>query len=85
MLVEASATACWIVSPKRAWARRVLRAVDESVLGQSIAIQVKSGPSYCTKPTCKIASDREHVEYWQNRSLVVLGMFLHKKAPKIKK
>ena len=47
---------------------------DERVLGNSIAVQIKSGSSYCTEKTCSVPADRPHFEYWANHSLTVLGI-----------
>ncbi|WP_261169972.1 DUF4365 domain-containing protein [Serratia fonticola] len=44
------------------------------VKGITIAIQVKSGKSFCTKNTCKIPASKQHFEYWKSHSLPVLGI-----------
>lgn len=46
----------------------------EEVKGICIAVQVKSGSSYCTNSTCSIPADRAHFEYWLNHSLPVIGV-----------
>lgn len=44
------------------------------VKGITIAIQVKSGRSFCTKNSCKIPASKQHFEYWKSHSLPVLGI-----------
>ncbi|WP_067706707.1 DUF4365 domain-containing protein [Erwinia sp. ErVv1] len=44
------------------------------VKGITIAIQVKSGKSFCTNNTCKIPASKQHFEYWKSHSLPVLGI-----------
>ena len=52
----------------------IVELVDgEKVTGKSIAVQIKSGASYCTESACKIPASREHFNYWLNHSLAVIG------------
>lgn len=46
----------------------------DRLLGNLIALQIKSGSSYCTKDHCFIPGDRNHFEYWYNYSLPVIGI-----------
>lgn len=47
---------------------------NEIVIGKSVAVQIKSGASYCSKNTCTIPADKEHFVYWSRHSLTVLGI-----------
>jgi hypothetical protein len=47
---------------------------DENVRGICLAVQIKSGGSYCTTDSCAIPSDRDHFEYWSKHSLPVIGI-----------
>ena len=46
----------------------------ENVRGICLALQIKSGQSYCTTESCAIPSDRDHFEYWSKHSLPVVGV-----------
>ncbi len=46
----------------------------EDVKGICIAVQVKSGSSYCTPTTCSIPADKAHFEYWKGHTLPVIGV-----------
>lgn len=46
----------------------------ESVTGISIALQIKSGKSYCRKRNCSIPSNYNHFKYWSNHSLPIVGI-----------
>lgn len=47
---------------------------DENVRGICLALQIKSGKSYCTTDSCTIPSDRDHFEYWYKHTLPVIGI-----------
>jgi hypothetical protein len=46
----------------------------EDVKGITLAIQVKSGTSFCTKSSCSIPASKKHFEYWKSHSLPVIGI-----------
>jgi len=46
----------------------------EDVKGITLAIQVKSGASFCTKSSCNIPASKKHFEYWKSHSLPVMGI-----------
>lgn len=46
----------------------------ENVKGITLAIQIKSGKSYCKPTNCSIPATREHFEYWSEHSLEVVGI-----------
>lgn len=49
--------------------------VDEKdVKGIVVALQIKSGKSFCTKNSCSIPASKSHFEYWSEHSLPVLGI-----------
>jgi hypothetical protein len=47
---------------------------EEDVKGITIALQIKSGKSFCTKKSCSIPASKQHFEYWKSHSLPVLGI-----------
>jgi hypothetical protein len=46
----------------------------EDVKGITLAVQVKSGSSFCTNSTCSIPASKQHFEYWKSHSLPVIGI-----------
>ncbi|WP_018983385.1 DUF4365 domain-containing protein [Salinimonas chungwhensis] len=49
--------------------------VDETdVKGVTVALQIKSGKSFCTKNSCSIPASKRHFDYWHTHSLPVLGI-----------
>jgi len=49
-------------------------AIDGNLKAKLIAVQIKSGQSYCTKNKCQIKSDKKHFEYWAKYPLYVVGI-----------
>lgn len=49
-------------------------AIDGKLKAKLLAVQIKSGQSYCTKNRCKIKSDKKHFEYWAKYPLYVVGI-----------
>lgn len=49
-------------------------AINGKLKAKLIAVQIKSGSSYCTKNRCKIKSDKKHFEYWSKYPLYVVGI-----------
>ncbi len=47
---------------------------SEDVKGITLAIQVKSGVSFCTNSSCRIPASKQHFEYWKSHSLPVIGI-----------
>lgn len=47
---------------------------EENVRGICIALQIKSGKSFCSKHTCKIPASRSHFRYWSEHSLRIVGV-----------
>jgi len=47
---------------------------NNNVRGVTLAIQIKSGKSYCSKTECKIPASKNHFEYWRDHSLPVIGI-----------
>lgn len=45
-----------------------------NVRGVTIAVQIKSGKSYCSSSECKIPASKNHFEYWRDHSLPVIGI-----------
>ena len=52
----------------------VLLVEGEQVLPKEIAMQIKSGASYCTAKTCKIPATAGHLAFWAGHDLVTLGV-----------
>jgi hypothetical protein len=52
----------------------VLLVEGEQVLPKEIAMQIKSGASYCTPTTCKIPARAGHLAFWAGHDLVTLGV-----------
>lgn len=53
----------------------IIELVDnEKVTGKNLAIQIKSGKSYCDRSLCKITSTKKHFNYWINHSLTIIGV-----------
>jgi hypothetical protein len=46
----------------------------EDVKGITLAIQVKSGSSFCSNSSCSIPASKQHFEYWKSHSLPVIGI-----------
>ena len=47
---------------------------NNNVRGITLAIQIKSGKSYCSSSECKIPASKNHFEYWRDHSLPVIGI-----------
>jgi len=47
---------------------------NNNVRGVTLAIQIKSGKSYCSTTECKIPATKNHFEYWRDHSLPVIGI-----------
>lgn len=47
---------------------------NNNVRGVTVAIQIKSGESYCSAAECKIPATKNHFEYWSEHSLPVIGI-----------
>ncbi|KAF7781169.1 hypothetical protein PRUB_b0307 [Pseudoalteromonas rubra] len=47
---------------------------EEDVKGITIAVQIKSGKSFCTKKSCSIPASKKHFQYWKEHSLPVIGI-----------
>jgi hypothetical protein len=45
-----------------------------NVRGITVAVQIKSGTSYCSTETCKIPASKQHFEYWKSHTLPVIGV-----------
>src|SRR5665213_1815134 len=52
----------------------VLLVDGERVLPKEIAMQIKSGASYCTPTTCKIPATRGQLLFWAGHDLDTLGV-----------
>jgi hypothetical protein len=52
----------------------VLLVENEQVIPKEIAIQIKSGASYCTLTTCKIPTTASQLEFWASHDLITLGV-----------
>jgi hypothetical protein len=52
----------------------VLLVEGERVLPKEIALQIKSGASYCTSETCKIPATSGQLEFWAGHDLETLGV-----------
>jgi hypothetical protein len=52
----------------------VLLVEGEQVLPKEIAMQIKSGGSYCTPTTCKIPATAGHLAFWAGHDLETLGV-----------
>lgn len=53
----------------------IIEMVDgTAVTGISIALQIKSGNSYCSSDIVKIPADKKHFLYWINHSLTLIGI-----------
>ncbi|MEP1871696.1 MAG: DUF4365 domain-containing protein [Paraglaciecola sp.] len=46
----------------------------EDVKGITLAVQVKSGSSFCTNSSCSIPASKQHFNYWKSHSLPVIGI-----------
>ena len=55
---------------------------NETVNGVFVAVQIKSGVSYCSETACHIPADEAHFEYWKHHSLPVIG-FVYDPTEKI--
>ena len=47
---------------------------DERVTGICIALQIKSGQSYCSEKSCKIPTTRQQRNYWTGHMFPVVGV-----------
>ncbi|GAB1112880.1 MAG: hypothetical protein SwBeaMacB_35440 [Shewanella algae] len=47
---------------------------EEDVKGITVALQIKSGKSFCTNKSCSIPTSKKHFEYWTSHSLPVIGI-----------
>lgn len=47
---------------------------EEDVKGITVALQIKSGKSFCTNKSCSIPASKKHFEYWRSHSLPVIGI-----------
>ena len=47
---------------------------NENVRGVTLAVQIKSGKSFCSSVACKIPASQKHFEYWLDHSLPVIGI-----------
>lgn len=47
---------------------------EEDVKGVTVALQIKSGKSFCTNKSCSIPASKKHFEYWMAHSLPVIGI-----------
>lgn len=54
----------------------------QMVTGITIAVQIKSGSSFCTENQCKIKASKNHYEYWFNHTSPFIGIVYD---PEIKK
>lgn len=52
----------------------VLLVEGEQVLSKEIAMQIKSGASYCTRTTCKIPASGSQLVFWAGHDLDTLGV-----------
>ncbi len=52
----------------------VLLVEGEQVVPKEIAMQIKSGASYCTPTTCKIPATNSQLTFWAGHDLVTLGV-----------
>jgi hypothetical protein len=52
----------------------VLLVEGEQVLPKEIAMQIKSGASYCTATTCKIPATGAQLMFWANHDFETLGV-----------
>jgi hypothetical protein len=52
----------------------VLLVEGEQVLSKEVAVQIKSGASYCTSGSCKIPATAGHLAFWAGHDLVTLGI-----------
>src|ERR1700722_19113696 len=52
----------------------VLLVEGEQVLSKEIAMQIKSGVSYCTPTTCKIPATGGQLTFWAGHDLETLGV-----------
>ncbi len=52
----------------------VLLVEGEQVLPKEVAMQIKSGASYCTPTTCKLPATAGHLAFWAGHDLVTLGV-----------
>ncbi|HYC05550.1 MAG TPA: DUF4365 domain-containing protein [Azospirillaceae bacterium] len=52
----------------------VLFVNGENVTSKEVALQIKSGKSYCRKYTCRIPATRQHLEFWRSHDLITLGV-----------
>ncbi|OQP99907.1 hypothetical protein BK412_25445 [Vibrio campbellii] len=44
------------------------------VKGITVAVQIKSGKSFCSNVSCSIPASRQHFDYWLSHSLNVVGV-----------
>jgi hypothetical protein len=47
---------------------------NNNVKGITLALQIKSGRSYCSISECKIQASKNHFEYWRDHSMPVIGV-----------
>ena len=52
----------------------VLLVEGEHVIPKEVALQIKSGTSYCTPTECKIAASAGHLAFWAEHDLETLGV-----------
>lgn len=45
-----------------------------NVRGITLAVQIKSGKSYCSLSECKIPASKNHFDYWREHSLPIVGI-----------
>ena len=52
----------------------VLLVENEEVLPNELALQIKSGKSYCSKNACKIAATKSQLDFWRQHPFETLGI-----------